>query len=945
MFIRCLTFVFAISIVSITAAQLPNPVLTEIFPRGAQIGTQQEVTIAGRDLDEPLELIFSHPGIQSTPKSIGATEFEPARTSPNQFIVEVAENVPPGIYEARSVGRFGVSTPLAFLVHRESHAVETGDNHSLEKTVDVAIPAVVHGRADTNKSDHYRLKATKGQVFTIHCITQDLDSRLESVVSILSPDGRPLKRSRSVKDTTLTMTFPSDGEYVVTVHDSIFAGGGEYAYALKITDQPVIDFVLPAAGLPGKITEFTFYGRNLAGSDGSSFQLGDHGLGQIKRRLYVPTRAELVAAHSDIAGFYSPLFRYPASDSSASGGEVSIGLASAPIVTEVEPNDRQQAQRVTLPVEISGTFYPRRDQDWVRFAAQKGQPLQIEVHASPNGIVIDPAVYVWQVTTAADGTETFSNRNITDDTKLDGGRYGRRVPRGLDYSQSNPIARYTIPEDGEYCISVRDLFGNARNDPRSVYRLVVKPAQPTFHLLAWTQRFRVDNNNKRVERASLSLHPSESRELLIDVIRDAGFNAPVLLRATGLPKGISCPDTIVAPGQTEAALVFTAAPDAPMTHSIVEITGSAEVNGTETTRRATFGRITSDVGNVAAERPSRRPATSIVVSTTSTIEKAPAVVEIDNSKIWKSSVGSILKVPVKYVRNSEIKGELKVNSIELPGEIKPTELVLKQDATEGTLNIPLNNAKVVPGKYSFYLTGQVAANFTRNSAAISQVEKQFADFSTQFDAIKAQEKEVLDKHGELQQRLVALNAKADSEASQKQTVESAIAELKTSIDELAPKAKRAEQFRKTLEERLANLKKLNGPRDAQIVVTSTPVTIEVVKSPLTITRNPAEMEIKLTDEESVASFELRVDRQYGFAEAVEVTANAPEGYPQIEIASIPKDQNKTVAKVTIPSDTSPGRYEYPVNLKIKFGDVEIQDGTKIILNIAEPEDSKPSSES
>src|SRR5690349_20707208 len=46
--------------------QWPTPKLTSIFPAGGKLGTNVEVTFAGADLEQPVSLWFSHPGIKGT---------------------------------------------------------------------------------------------------------------------------------------------------------------------------------------------------------------------------------------------------------------------------------------------------------------------------------------------------------------------------------------------------------------------------------------------------------------------------------------------------------------------------------------------------------------------------------------------------------------------------------------------------------------------------------------------------------------------------------------------------------------------------------------------------------------------------------------------------------------------------------------------------------------
>ncbi len=96
---------------SLSVAQLPAPALDFVYPAGAQVGTTVVVEVGGRDLDEARQLVFSHPGFVGVPVTRPAGEFESGdQIVPNQFRIEVPVNLPPGKYDVRVVGRFGVST-------------------------------------------------------------------------------------------------------------------------------------------------------------------------------------------------------------------------------------------------------------------------------------------------------------------------------------------------------------------------------------------------------------------------------------------------------------------------------------------------------------------------------------------------------------------------------------------------------------------------------------------------------------------------------------------------------------------------------------------------------------------------------------------------------------------------------------------------------------------
>ena len=109
---------------------LPNPRLNYLFPAGGQVGTTFDVTITGDDLDDARQLVFSHAGITAK-----LTMADPglARPVPNPlygtFQVRIAPDVPPGVYELRALGKFGLSNPRAFAVGTLPEIRETEPNN------------------------------------------------------------------------------------------------------------------------------------------------------------------------------------------------------------------------------------------------------------------------------------------------------------------------------------------------------------------------------------------------------------------------------------------------------------------------------------------------------------------------------------------------------------------------------------------------------------------------------------------------------------------------------------------------------------------------------------------------------------------------------------------------------------------------------------------------
>jgi hypothetical protein len=67
------------------------------------------------------------------------------------------------------------------------------------------------------------------------------------------------------------------------------------------------------------------------------------------------------------------------------------GLPLVAAMKEVEPNNTaEQAQKITLPCDIAGSFYPAADVDTYEFSAKKGETWWVEVASERLGLNTDP---------------------------------------------------------------------------------------------------------------------------------------------------------------------------------------------------------------------------------------------------------------------------------------------------------------------------------------------------------------------------------------------------------------------------------------------------------------------------------------------------------------------------------------------------------------------------
>src|SRR5205085_12500943 len=113
-------------------------------------------------------LLFDHPGLKAEPiagsaktgdagRGPGTGGKRGQRQGSSRFRVTVAANVPPGTYDVRLVGRWGVSNPRLFAVsHGLTDVAEKEPNDSPAQAQKIAVNSAVNGMFDGNGEDMFR---------------------------------------------------------------------------------------------------------------------------------------------------------------------------------------------------------------------------------------------------------------------------------------------------------------------------------------------------------------------------------------------------------------------------------------------------------------------------------------------------------------------------------------------------------------------------------------------------------------------------------------------------------------------------------------------------------------------------------------------------------------------------------------------------------------------
>jgi hypothetical protein len=204
---------------------LPLPRLLTTMPMGGRAGTSLDVTVTGEHITGATALRFSHPGLSAVVKKAAD-----GADVPGTFVVTIKADALPGAYEAAVVSPAGVSASRIFCVGSLPEVIRPGDDAPFE----MPVGAIANGVARGQQIDTYRIAARGGRRLLIECAAPGIDSRMHPVVILADHEGRDLVVER--RGGVLDFTPPSDGTYLVKVHDLCHRGGREFFYRLVVQE-------------------------------------------------------------------------------------------------------------------------------------------------------------------------------------------------------------------------------------------------------------------------------------------------------------------------------------------------------------------------------------------------------------------------------------------------------------------------------------------------------------------------------------------------------------------------------------------------------------------------------------------------------------------------------------------------------------------------------------
>jgi hypothetical protein len=923
-------------------AQVPQPKVYATQPGGAKAGTSVELRlVGGAELERVDRLIFSHPGITATPVVRPADRLLPeARPLENLFKVAVAADVPPGLYELRAAGPYGVSNARRFAVGDREEVLEKEPNDADAQAHEIPFGATVSGTCDPQKFDHFRVALKKGQRVLVEGAAFRLLSRAQLVLALSDPSGRLLKRVAGTRssDPLLDVTADVDGLHLLQVSEQTYKGGDEYFYRVTVGAGPWIDFADPPALKAGAETAVTLYGRGLPGGQPAGIEIDGRPVEKVQAAVKAPAASDerAIEAFTLPGDASADVFTWRWASGAGASNAVRFLLTDAAPAAEVEPNDDPaKAAALTLPARVAGRLDRRGDKDWYGFAAKKGEKIWIEVTSQRLGLPADPVLVLQQVTDKG-------AKDLLESDDPGGPQQQNDMRKRFRLTPDDPGVLWTAPEDGSYRLMVRDLYGDAQGDARFAYVLTVRPAAPDFRLVAWpVEAFPPEN---KATPWSCVLRAGGVERIRVYATRLEGFDGEIRLEAEGLPPGVQAVPAFLRAGDAQEDVLLQAAADAPAFAGTVRIVGKAG----DRTRAARSAELAWPVGDQNTQ-PYIPRVTDRIALAVDAERKAPFTVVVgEPGKTIKTARGAKIKLPVKLVKNAEYKdldkAKVTLKPDGLPGPnnqktVAAKDVVLDPGKLEGEIEIDVTD-KAPVGVLPVYVAGEVTVSYVHEPARAKAVEedrkrvdgvaKAAAEEAKAAEAARQKaEAELAKAAKEVEDLKKKLGATA-SDAADRGKLDAALKEAeerRKAAEDAKAKAAEVEGQAKELAKAAADmLKKLADDakkaadmakeKKVKIGATSLPVLLEIAASPVTF-KAPEAAAVKA---EGKAEIALEIERVAGFEEelVVELAAPGASKLALAEPAKAAKDAKTLKLVVAAAKGAAEGEHKATLKAQVKW---------------------------
>ncbi|GIW92053.1 MAG: hypothetical protein KatS3mg110_0094 [Pirellulaceae bacterium] len=183
------------------------------------------------------------------------------------------------------------------------------------------------------------------------------------------------------------------------------------------------------------------------------------------------------------------------------------------------------------------------------------------------------------------------------------------------------------------------------------------------------------------------------------------------------------------------------------------------------------------------------------------------------------------------------------------------------------------------------------------------------------------EKQLSEARGALTEaRRIEEQARADQERA---------AQARKNLEETL---KRANEAKAALDKQAADIRKANQPGNVNVAILSAPIRLRIHPSPLALRLPDAPQR---TARGQSVSVPVRVERRFGFAGAVELAVQLPQGTQglKVENVTLPADQQEANLVIETAAEAPAGQIPLTIQAKAKFNNFNVQSDGNLVLEI------------
>lgn len=472
-----------------------------LYPAGGQVGTTVEIEAGGLNINKATKVIFSHPGIsgelqplQEDPSVKKKRKRLNDQSSPQladriKICINIAADVPCGLYDLRLQGPGGVSNMLPFEVASYPNFVESGKSKPKKPDMVHSLPAVLCGWVTPGGVDYFSFEGRKGENIVaavkgrllVPYIADAVPGWFQPVLRILDSDGREVAYSDDYHhhvDPLIITTLPKDDKYMLIIHDAIFRGREDFNYRIQLGVIPYVTGRYPAYGTVGAKVKQQIEGVNLGATKD---------VAKVKKEGYNHLTFTNKTGTSNAVSFYA----VPKSRS----------LIYSP----------KECAPLTLSNAIADSLTAKAKIKRYKINVHEREEVIIELIGRRNNSRIDAVMRLYDefggLVAEADDTED--------------------PLQGLMTFHADPILKYTARRSGEMTLEVEDLHRGYGKDYH--YLLLRHKQLPTF--------------NAFVSPANITIPAGGTAVFRVDV--SGKLKRPAELRVLGLPNGFTTSSLLV----------------------------------------------------------------------------------------------------------------------------------------------------------------------------------------------------------------------------------------------------------------------------------------------------------------------------------------------------------------------------------------------------------------